>query len=74
MGDDHAMVLCKDDFSESGFLFCQGLGGEFRFNRRNGRFLNVYLLGYFNVVPGTNKITDESSDTPFMEIGKCSPF
>lgn len=74
IGDNYAMANCKEDFNEPGYLFCRELGGEFKFNKKNGRFLTVYSLGYYNVVLGVNTITDETSDTPSMEIGKCSPL
>lgn len=74
VGENISTASCKDGFNEFGYLFCSGLGGDFKFNRDNGRFLLVYAMGYFNVLPGVNKTTDEKSDTPFMDIGKCSPF
>jgi hypothetical protein len=74
IGDTYSTANCKEGFNEPGYLFCYGVGGEFKFNKKNGRFLNVHSLGYFNVVPGVNNSTDQSSDTPYIEIGKCSPF
>ena len=68
------IATCKDDFDEAGLLFCKGTGYDFRFNRNNGRYLSAYLLGYFTVLPGTNDKTDATSDTPFIEIGTCSPI
>ena len=47
---------------------------DFKFNRINGRFLTAYLHGYYNVVPDVNELTDETSDTLAISIGKCSPF
>ncbi len=74
IGQSFPTAWCKDAFNQAGFLFCEGIGGDFKFNRRNGRFISAYLMGYFNVVPGVNEITDATSDTPYVEIGKCSPF
>lgn len=74
IGRDFPNAWCKDTFNEAGFLLCEGIGGDFKFNRKNGRFISAHLLGYFNVVPGVNEITDTTSDTPYLEIGKCSPF
>ena len=68
------IATCKDGFDEAGLLFCKGTGYDFRFNRNNGRYLSAYLLGYFNVLPGPNDKTDATSDTPFIEIGRCSPI
>ena len=73
VGDKNELVSCEKDFNEFGYLFCSGLP-EFKFNKNNGRFLLAYLLGYYNVLPQQNKITDENSDTPYLEIGRCSPF
>ncbi len=74
IGNPFVTAWCKDPFSEAEFLLCEGIGGDFKFNRKNGRYIYAYLMGYFNVVPDVNKITDETSDTPYVEIGKCSPF
>ena len=68
------IATCKDGFDEAGLLFCKGTGYDFRFNRKNGRYLSAYLLGYFNVLPGTNDLSDATSETPFIEIGTCSPI
>ena len=74
VGDFSPITVCKDGFDEAGLLFCKGTGYDFRFNRKSGRYLTAYLLGYFNVLPGTNDIADATSDTPFIEIGTCSPI
>jgi hypothetical protein len=74
VGESSPAVSCDNGFNEPGYLHCEGIGGEFKFNRRNGRFLFAFVTGYFNVIPSLNDITDETSDTPFIEIGKCSPF
>ena len=72
--DFSPIATCKDGFDEGGLLFCKGTGYDFRFNRNNGRYLAAYLLGYFDVLSGTNDKTDATSDTPFIEIGTCSPI
>ncbi|MCI0400811.1 MAG: hypothetical protein L0Y67_08830 [Gammaproteobacteria bacterium] len=69
-----ALLLCTSSFNETGFLFCEGFVGSFKFNRKNGRYLRAHLFGYFNVIPGAYEITDATSDPPYIEIGKCSPF
>ena len=74
IGENSPSANCEDGFNEAGYLFCKGPAGEFKFNKKNGRFLKVFSFGYFNVVPGMNDTTDESSDTPYVQIGKCSPF
>ncbi len=77
IGDDSPFIFCKSDFNEASFLLCSaGLAaiGDFNFNKTNGRYLYSSPFGYYNVLPEANNITDENSDTPFLEIGKCSPF
>jgi hypothetical protein len=73
IGDDYQEFECQKGFNEYGYLLCEGVG-EFRFNKKNKRFIKIYPIGYYNVLPEINKVTDKSSDTPFIEIGKCSPF
>lgn len=65
---------CKAGFTKNGFLFCNMVGGEFRFNRDNGRFLMSYMLGYYGVPSGSVNTPDENNNTPYLAIGKCSPF
>ncbi|OFA33289.1 hypothetical protein BAE46_00845 [Glaciecola punicea] len=74
MGSDSVLAYCEDEFSEPGFLFCEGILLDFKFNKVNGRFIKTYTAGYYNVLPKINEITDKDSDTPTMEIGKCSSF
>lgn len=67
--------LCENDFSENGALICKGLP-EIRMNRISGRFLSVYPIGYWSDdmnVKGETRFR-EGANTPFMEIGKCSPL
>lgn len=75
VGDKDASILCKDDFSEKGALVCDGFT-QFRMNRTSGRFLAVYVIGYWtddkNAKEG--ELFREGADTPHMEIGKCSPL
>ena len=75
VGERYPEFMCKKGFSKDGYLYCFDVfGGEFRFNKKNGRFLMTYLLGYFNAGPGLAFPTDEQSDTPLIAIGVCSPF
>jgi hypothetical protein len=64
--------LCGSEFSADTFLHCSGFGGTFTFNRRSQRYIQYYQGGYAAYAPGVNNITDESADTPFMEIGTCA--
>jgi len=72
VGEQFAFAYCRKDFNKHGFLSCSGHDGEFRMQKENGRFLKTYTLGYYNVLPSVNNITDNSSGTPTLEIGKCS--
>ena len=74
IGETSSSFRCESDFTEYGYLRCSGIGGEFNFNKRNGRFLRSYLIGYYTVIPEVNQGKDEGSDTPLIGIGKCSPF
>ena len=67
------ILRCDESFDPDGVLFCMDGHGEYkflRFNKNTGRYLIGYLVGYYDVVPGGN----ESDNTPWIEIGKCSPF
>ena len=67
--------FCKKNISEFGFLKCTGLlDSKFKFNNDNRRFMMTSSFGYVEVLPDMNKLTDDSTDTPNMEIGACSPF
>lgn len=54
-------AYCKNDFNENGILIC-GVAYEFRINIKKLRYLKSYLSGYYL----------NGSDTPYIEIGKCS--
>ena len=49
LGEQIALIVCKEDFNTSGFLFCKGTS-EFKFNKKNLRYLKAYLFGYYNVI------------------------
>ena len=77
IGTTTASYFCESDFDELGFLSCSASNygiDQFNFNKNNGRYLYSFPFGYYNVLPEVNKIIDEKSDTPYLEIGKCSPF
>lgn len=74
VGEKHVMFTCDNRFNKLGYLFCEGAAGKFKFNKNNGRYILSHLAGYFDVLPKINEITDEKSDTPFIEIGHCSTF
>jgi hypothetical protein len=77
LGGSDVMSRCKDDFNDIGSLFCKGTF-DIKFNKINGRFVLTYTFGYFNVLPGIQsdsvsiRKSDQGSETPFLEIGKCT--
>lgn len=66
-----ATAFCDKDFNDEGFLFCQGLGDDFKFNRQTLRFLRSFPFGYIDP-PKNSFWGPEGSATPFLEIGTCS--
>lgn len=64
--------FCGKTFSAGTFLHCSGLGGTFSFNQRSQRYSHYFPGGYVAYAPGVNDLTDETADTPFLEIGTCS--
>lgn len=76
LGSDTIKLFCKNDFSDSGLLYCSGIGLDLRFNKKLMRFLYTYSIGYWDenayksLYPGRK----EGDDTPAMAIGKCSPL
>ena len=71
LGDKITWVSCENDVNEWGYLYCRGPSRVFNFNTDNQRFMWTYSYGYYSVVRGKK---DEDSDTPYMEIGRCSPI
>ena len=66
------------DFSPNGFLDCNvGIGGFFRFNQNNLRFVHSFHGGYVNVgvenpkLLSLNPATDAASNWPSQQIGMC---
>lgn len=78
VGQKYALIFCKKDFNSSGYLFCEGVGTNFRFNNDSLRYMSVYMLGYWTDGKLASKensfLGKEGSDTPGIEIGKCSPL
>lgn len=56
-------------FSEYGYLNCETFGSRIYFNNRNLRYISYYLVGY---VSGGISDSPEGSDTPSVEIGRCT--
>lgn len=74
VGEQHPTGGCKDGFNDAGFLFCEIPDGDFKFNKKNGRYLMVFDMGYYLVGAGNWAEKDEDSGSPAIQIGKCSPF
>lgn len=74
LGQTVPSFWCKSGFSEKGALRCEGIGGEFALNHKNGRFLRTYVVGYWtDNIPG-DTFFKEGANTPHLAIGKCSPL
>ena len=51
--------------NEYGYMFCDKILGEFKFNIKNRRYISTYIAGY---IDGLNN----NDNTPSIEIGVCS--
>lgn len=74
VGDNDPSGWCEKGFTKFGILLCDMAGGNFKFNRNNGRFLIDYSIGYYNVQSDSIDTPAENANTPYVSIGKCSPF
>ena len=67
VGNKHRECYSIDGFDEQGDAYFECTEYvEFKMNKMTGRYLLVYMAGYID--------GDSSDNTPFLEIGKCSPF
>jgi hypothetical protein len=67
VGQKFADCYSQSDFHpEGGLAIFKNLFFEFRVNKRTGRYIHTHMIGYVN--------GDSEDDTPYIEIGKCSPF
>lgn len=71
-GENGSSIKCTDPINDAGFLRCLDFDKTFSFNNKNNRFLYSFTNGYTNIIPHFNQLTDEGSDTPFIEIGSCT--
>lgn len=62
-------MACNEDFDEQGFLFCSGLGGNFKMNNKTLRFRHLIDIGY--VVERYTNSQPEGKYSPQMRIGEC---
>lgn len=80
VGERYPIGACKEGFSSEGILYCELWLGTFRFNKTNGRFMQTHLFGYIEVGQAQifsergDVVIDSNANTPYMQIGKCSPF
>ena len=72
-GSNSLVAMCKDGLTVGTFLSCNFLGSRFSFNSKTMRYMLSYEIGYINPTPGVNDMK-EGDDTPFIEIGRCSPL
>ncbi|MEK6803935.1 MAG: hypothetical protein AABZ34_14895 [Nitrospirota bacterium] len=75
IGQSVAAASCENGFTSLGALNCEGFL-EFRMNKNSLRFLSAYLIGYWtDAIPGNSSDAfREGGNSPFVEIGKCSPL
>lgn len=74
VGNDTPSAGCESEFGEAETLRCEGIY-DFRFNCTSGRFLMAYLYGYWTDPPDKRTAAlfgDEGTNTPYLQIGKCS--
>jgi hypothetical protein len=73
LGQKHTEMTCEESGKQ---LFCGYGAYQLQFNRDNGRFMVSFLLGYVAIgpLPDFAFPNDESSTTPNISIGTCSPF
>lgn len=65
-------IACANDFDEHGYLYCQGLGGDFMMNRNTLRFRHLNDRGY--VVDNYKPHAPEGKQSPYMKIGHCEAY
>lgn len=61
--------VCVSEFNDAGFIRCDGAFGYFMMNKTSGRFQSHYDYGY---IEGPEE--DSRANTPYVQIGTCSPF
>jgi len=71
-----ASAWCKNETNEAGFLFCGGLWRDFVFNAINNRYILTFQGSYitYNPMAQLEVLRKDGGDTPYIEIGTCSPL
>ena len=67
--------LCNGSISANGYFRCDWLE-TIIFNKNNLRYTKAHIFGYVNVGSKTYSGFEmkDGQETPYMEIGKCSPM
>jgi hypothetical protein len=71
VGESFPTAFCEEDFTPSGALRCSGFE-EFRFNKKNLRFMSLYAIGYVTDGIGLEALGKEGQNTPALTIGTCA--
>ena len=72
-GERSVLVSCIDTQPDATLVICDGGVNDFRFNKQSLRYMLFYPIGY--VQPEEYiALSEEGSDTPHIEIGKCAPI
>jgi hypothetical protein len=66
IGEKDPICHSRNGFNIYGNAYFKCIGGEFKFDKKTGRYLRSNNFGYIH--------GDEDNSTPYIEIGKCSPF
>jgi hypothetical protein len=73
IGGHYPRAVCASEMNAQGFIFCDGLP-DFKFNLKQNKYLSAYLTGYYNDDEEPDSPFAEGKNTPYIEIGKCSPL
>ena len=67
IGEKYAYACKKNSPNEYGMIFCDDIV-EFKINVNSLRYMKIYAVGYYGPDAGN------TSNTPYIEIGTCSPL
>ncbi len=78
LGEDKVMIECDHAPNEYHWLRCNRSSESFTLNTKSNRFMltfrGSYLVSTFTPGVADSSGEDRGGDTPFIEIGKCSPL
>src|SRR6266700_562863 len=72
VGDKSPIAYCEKDFNSGGYLFCNQLEIDVKFNKVDMRFQMISSGGY--VGGGLGGLSEAKAGGLWVQIGKCSPF